>query len=373
LKALKQIVNGIRVYSRHSAECNYAKEAAHVKCDCPKWLQFQVAGKQIRITANTRSFAQAKLAAQKKEKELSGEVTPATATITVEQAVQNWLAHRDQQKIDNAKAKLMSGKLLVFCRDRNIAFLAAVTKAHLSDFKLTLDFRSGDSNSLRVHLSVLGGFFRWAVDEAGYLIANPFPKFKLKFERPEIAPPTKEEVDRVCAIESVRVFASLMRFSGMAISDASTLKRSALTAGNLITGKRQKTNAAYRVRIPMWLADELRALPPRDAEYFFWDGTMTLESLAGQHRRQLDRAFKEAKVKMTSHRFRHFFVSTTLAAGVSVEDVSAMTGTSPNELRKTYRHYIKEAVDRLDVVQRQVWIKQGLDRNGNPQPGMARP
>jgi integrase len=371
MKALKQIVNGIRVYSRHSAECNYAKEAAHVKCDCPKWLQFQVAGKQIRITAGTRSFVQAKLAAQHKEKELAGELTPtASEMITVEQAVQNWLAHRDQQKIDNAKAKLMSGKLLAFCRDCNIAFLAAVTKAHLSDFKLTLDFRSGDSNSLRVHLSVLGGFFRWAVDEAGYITVNPFPKFKLKFERPEIVPPTTEEVNRVLVIPSVHVFASLMRFSGMAISDASTLKRSALV-GNLITGRRHKTDEAYRLRIPMWLADELRALPPVDAAYFFWDGVVKLQSLAGQYRRLLDAAFAEAGVEMTPHRFRHYFISSTLATGISVEDVSAMVGTSPTEIRKTYRRWIKEATDRLDQVQEKMWIAQGLDAQGNPQ--MARP
>ena len=69
---------------------------------------------------------------------------------------------------------------------------------------------------------------------------------------------------------------------------------------------------------------------------------------------------------MTPHGFRHYFISTTLAAGVSVEDVSAMVGTSPDEIRKTYRHWIKEATDRLDRVQEQVWIAQGLDRDGNP-------
>ena len=44
-----------------------------------------------------------------------------------------------------------------------------------------------------------------------------------------------------------------------------------------------------------------------------------------------------------------------------------MVGTSPNEIRKTYRHFIKEAVDRLDAVQQQAWLKQGLDADGNPQ------
>lgn len=43
-----------------------------------------------------------------------------------------------------------------------------------------------------------------------------------------------------------------------------------------------------------------------------------------------------------------------------------MVGTSEREIRKTYEHWIKEAEDRLDEVQRKAWIAQGLDENGNP-------
>ena len=211
---------------------------------------------------------------------------------------------------------------------------------------------------------MLGGFFRWAVDEAGYLAVNPMPRFKLTFEPREVVPPTPEEVGRVLAIESVRLFASFMRYSGMAIQDAATLQRSALV-GNLITGRRRKTGESFRVRIPVWLADEMRSLP--GTEYFFWDGRIQPESVSENYRLLLRAAFKEAPgVKMTPHGFRHFFITQTLATGVSVEDVSHMVGTSPNEIRKTYRHFVKEATDRLDEVQRQAWVKQGLDEQGNP-------
>jgi integrase len=167
------------------------------------------------------------------------------------------------------------------------------------------------------------------------------------------------------AVPSVRLFASFMRYSGMAIQDAATLRRSALV-GNLITGNRLKTKEAFRVRIPVWLADDLRMLPPINSEYFFWDGRIQSESVAENYRILLRDAFKQAGVKMTPHGFRHYFISSTLATGVSVEDVSHMVGTSPNEIRKTYRHWIKEATDRLDDVQQQAWLKQGLDKDGNP-------
>ena len=69
---------------------------------------------------------------------------------------------------------------------------------------------------------------------------------------------------------------------------------------------------------------------------------------------------------MTPHGFRHYRITEWLAAGVRVEDVADMVGTSPKEIRETYRHWIKEAEDRLDEVQRQAWLAQGFDKNGNP-------
>jgi site-specific recombinase XerD len=363
MRANKQIAagSGIRVYRRHSSDCD--KSAAYIKCDCPLWIQFQRGGKQIRESAKTRDLEQALLLVKKVEKELKGEI-PVTTKITIEDAVQKWLTHREQEGIvDDGRAKNMTRRLIVFCEQRQITSLSAVTKAHLTDFKLTLNLKSGNSNSLRISLSVVGTFFRWATEEAGYLTANPFPRFKLRFTPQEVIPPTDDEVNRVMADESVRLIASLMRYTGMAIRDAATLERTTLV-GNLITGTRTKTAEPFRVRIPMWLADELCALP-HHARYFFWDGK-SHSQVTQRYRTLLTSAFAKAGADMTPHGFRHYFISTTLAIGVSVEDVSAMVGTSPNEIRKTYRHWIKEATDRLDRVQEQVWIAQGLDKDGNP-------
>ena len=363
MRATKQLVNGIRVYSRHSSDCN--RDAANVKCECPKWIQYQLGKKQIRESANTRYFAQAVKFAEKKSRELSGEVTATPKGVTVEQAVADWLKHRAQDGMQNAKARLMTDKLKVFCSQQGIVLLSTITRAHLNAFKLTLPFRSGNSNSMRTHLSVLGAFFTWAVDEGGILTANPFPRFKLEFTPKKVAPPEDKEIARVLANPSVRLFASLMRWSGMAIIDAATLKRSALV-GNLITSSRTKTDKSFRVRIPVWLAKELHALPPVNATHFFWDGKILAKSVTRHYRDLLRDAFEQAGVKMTPHKFRHYFISTELSTGTSAEDVSKMVGTSPTEIRKTYEHWIKPAMDRLDAEQTRSWLAQGLDKDGNP-------
>jgi integrase len=362
MQANKQLASaeGIRLYRRHSADC----ERDDMKCRCPLWIQFQRGGKQVRESAKTRDLEQAMQLVKKVERELKGEI-PVTTKISVEEAITKWLKNREQDGTYNARAKNMSGRLLAFCKERGIVSLAAITRTHLSEFKLTLDLKSGDSNSLRIALSTVGAFFRWATDEAGYLNANPFPKFKLRFDPKEVTPPTTEEVNRILAVESVRLFASLMRFSGMAIRDTATLRRDCLV-GNLITSRRTKTDNPFRVRIPVSLADELRALP--EGKHFFWNGTSDPHTVVENKRRLLTEAFKKAKVKMTSHGFRHYFISSKLATGMSVEDVSTMVGTSPNEIRKTYRHYIKEAVDRLDREQERSWLAEGLDKDGNAKP-----
>jgi hypothetical protein len=41
-------------------------------------------------------------------------------------------------------------------------------------------------------------------------------------------------------------------------------------------------------------------------------------------------------------------------------------GTSPNEIRRTDEHWISEAMQRLDNVQKQAWLASGLNEEGNP-------
>lgn len=57
------------------------------------------------------------------------------------------------------------------------------------------------------------------------------------------------------------------------------------------------------------------------------------------------------------HGFRHCRISQWLAHGVSVADVSKWVGSSEKEIRETSEHWIQEAEDRFDQVQRQAWLK----------------
>lgn len=348
---------GVTVYVRHSKQCPQAHDRYSRRCRCRKWIDYSLNGKRVLESLKTRSWEMANKKAKDRERQLETGETP-VPFITVGEAVAEWLAFRDSNRLSNEKPQFMGRKLTAWCAKEGIERLADITTAGAMQFRMSLPFRTGDSSSLRVHWSVIGGFFSWAKGMK-YIAENPIPsgrqnpQFKITFKKKEVVPPTAEQVSKVLAKAEgeLKLLVSLMRWSAMALIDAIALTPTKMN-GNLIQGNRTKTREPYSVRIPTWLADALRDYPG-----FSRGGPI--------YRKRLGKLFRSAGVKMTPHGFRHFRITEWLSQGARVDDVARMVGTSPTEIRKTYQHWTKESQDRLDEVQRQMWLAQGLDENGN--------
>lgn len=377
------------VWRRHNRDVCDSTSRYDPRCGCPLHVQFVWKGApgvfegkkltyQNKWSLETRSWSEAQSRVKDLEKRLKdfaeGKVVP--KGMTVESALQEWYEFRDQNGLDNTKAKQMGGKLVEWCEKNNILLLTAFTTDKAIKWRLTLPHRSGDSSSLSVHWSVISGFFSWAAG-MGYIDKTPIPntktnpQFRIRYDKAEVKPPTKKQVEKILATATgqVRPLCQLMRETAMALVDAmkyamsqedaekyglSKPERRPVVLGEVIRGKRTKTNERYRVRISESLAKRLEAL----GEPAF-PGTYT------QWRERVNKVIRDAGVKTTPHGFRHYKITEWLSAGVYVDDVADMVGTSSNEIRKTYRHWIKEAEDRLDEVQREAWLKMGLDENGN--------
>jgi len=382
----------ITTYRRHAVDCKHKDDRYHPRCGCPLWFQFNwsqpdttLDGNKLRRgqnkwSAETRIWSEAQTKAKRLNSDLEAllQGKPVRQNVTVRAAVNEWLEFRSKNRLDNTKADLMRRKLTEWCEKNDVVLLSAITTERAMKFRMSLPFRTGDSSSLSVHWAVIGGFFSWAVG-MGYIEKSPipnarlYPQFRIRYKQKEVVPPSKQGVEKVLmtAARQVAILARLMRESAMALVDAQKFgmseedakkygvskpeRRPLLQDGTLIRGNRTKTGEAYRVRISRSLAEQLQALgsPAFPGTYVKW-------------REDLYKVFGLAGVKMTPHGFRHYRISEWLAAGVRVEDVADMVGTSPDEIRKTYRHWIKEAEDRLDEVQRQAWLAQGLDENGDP-------
>jgi len=377
------------VWRRHNPDVCASTNRYEPRCGCPLHVQFVWKGApgvfegkklayQNKWSLETRSWsdAQAKVADLESRLKDFAEGKEKPKNVTVEEALQEWYDFRDNNKLGNTKAKQMGGKLLEWCKKKNILLLTAFTTEKAMKWRVTLPHRSGDSSSLSVHWSVISGFFSWAVG-MGYIKKSPIPdpkvnpQFRILYKKAEVKPPTKEQVERILstATGQVRLLCLLMRETAMALVDAmkfamsqedaekyemSKPERCPVMQDAVIRGNRTKTNERYRVRISESLAKQLEAL-----------GKPAFPGTYSQWRERVNKAIKDAGVRTTPHGFRHYRITEWLSAGVRVDDVADMVGSSPDEIRRTYRHWIKEAEDRLDEVQREAWLKMGLDENGN--------
>jgi integrase len=352
-----------RINRRHNRKCS-SQNAYDSRCKCPLWVQFawkksdavfegrKLTCPQTRWSLGTRSWSDAQSKWKGLEERLKdfaeGKVVP--KGMTAEAALQEWYEFRDQNGLDNTKARLLGGKLVDWCEENNILLLRALTTDKIIKWRLKLPFRSGDSSSLNVHWSVISGFFSWAAG-MGYIEKSPIPnpkinpQFRIRYEKKEVVPPTKQQVKEIleAATGQIKLLCELMRWTAMALVDAQKFamsladaqnfglshpeRRPVLEDGNLIRGKRTKTNNRYRVRISQSLAERLRA---SDSPAF--PGTESM------WRARVNKVIKDAGVKTTPHGFRHYRITEWLSAGVHVDDVADMVGTSSKEIRETYRH-----------------------------------
>jgi len=77
-----------------------------------------------------------------------------------------------------------------------------------------------------------------------------------------------------------RALLLLMRYSGLAIRDATTLEQGAI-AGSLLTLRRAKSNELVLCSLPDLVLAELNAVADPRRKHFFWSGESTADSLSG--------------------------------------------------------------------------------------------
>jgi hypothetical protein len=137
------------------------------------------------------------------------------------------------------------------------------------------------SYSLRVHNAAVKAFFQWAI-RFDYLQKDPMSKLDAVAVTPvPTLPLQNDEYPRMLAAVNVLPSALqhkilthmlLMRWSGLAIRDASCLPVDALSADNRLRTYRQKTGKYVYIKLPDFVADALRIEAKKNAHpgYFFW-------------------------------------------------------------------------------------------------------
>ncbi|HUD55762.1 MAG TPA: tyrosine-type recombinase/integrase [Terracidiphilus sp.] len=369
----------ITIFVRHSEDCKYKGDEFEKRCHCRKHLRWSSNGTQYRRKANTRSWAEAEQVKREIEDQLSGR-TPEKPQEPrgLEECITLFLQDKTTQGITHGVLtgyRLEFLRLRTYCETHGVYTIQGVTRELLTGFCATWKILYPSSVTRSKVKGRLSGFFKYCFESQWIARAPQLPRISV--DAPETMPLTAAEYDRLLAAvpravskptEQVRTRAllQLMRWSGLAIRDALTLKRGEIqddTAKGLyrVVTKRQKTGTHVSVPIPSDVAREILAVPNGDPRYIFWDGKGSAKVFSGKFgERRVKPVFDEAQIprvcQMVSHRLRDTFAVDLLEKGVPLEEVSKLLGhTSIRTTEKSYAKWVKGRQDRLDSLVVGTW------------------
>ena len=364
----------ITIFVRHRPGCKWTGEEFHKGCKCRKHFRWSQGGKQYRKQAGTRSWVEAEENKRRLEAHLSGKTPEAPKNgQPLREAVDVFLNDKQAQGLTPdtlSKYKLQLGRLVSFCEDSRVFTVQGITLDLLVKFRGTWTNLYESSYTRSVVQKRLRVFLRFCHD-AGWLAQVPRLS-PIKTDEPPTLPLTDDEYARILkAIPSdnpkLRALVQLMRWSGLAVRDATMLKRTAIIKdggkGGIyrIVVARQKTGTSVSVPIPPAVAAELLAVL-NNPVYVFWDAASTEQWAAHAMSRAISELFTRAKIKtdghMKSHRLRDTFAVDLLQKGVPLEEVSKLLGhESVNTTEKHYSKWVKGRQDRLDSLVIGAWDK----------------
>lgn len=373
----------VTIYVRHSADCKYAGDEFARRCQCRKHLRWTFNGVRYRKPTGTRSWAEAEKAKRDVEDQLSGKITETKETPVkpIAEAIDLFIADKKVQGLTKDLIKkygLWLDRLRVYCEREGVFTVQGVTREVITGFCKDWP-ETYPSTYTRAKLRErYKSFFHYCQDAQWIDRAPAWPRIKI--EEPPTLPLSPGEyqnlldaVPGVCAVRKregaywtarVRGLFQLMRWSGLAIMDALTLRRDELLSKDgmyLVVTARQKTGTDVSVPIPPAVAAELLAVPNTNDVYFFWSGEGSKKSITGNWgKRFIVPCFQKAGIEsdghMRSHRLRDTFAVDLLEKGVPMEEVSKLLAhESIKTTEKHYAKWVKGRQDRLNSLVSATW------------------
>lgn len=396
----------VTIFVRHSADCRYKGEGFHKQCRCRKHLRWSHNGRQFFQSAKTRSWEAAETEKKRVESQFDSTLTPEQAAAiakpegrkTIAQAIESFTLAKTNQEIDGsvlAAHVRELARLEAFMSKRGRFFPAEISLDDLEAFRATWKDYSDSSLTRRVYQTRLNEWLRYCYDDK---LIDRVPKLKaINAEEPPTLPLIDNQYEKLLAAvpvafgpvrknrpsaATVRAVIQLMRYSGLAVTDASALSKSNMVLDakrNLyrVFVSRQKTGTDVSVLLPRFVSDELLALTNENPAYFAWDG-QDRKTHAARWSHMIAKVFSVAFPipeghpeycqchPRGSHQLRDTFAVENLKKGVPLEEVSKMLGHS--SIRTTEKHYaawVQSRQDRLDSLVVGTWETASLSNHAS--------
>ena len=181
----------------------------------------------------------------------------------------------------------------------------------------------------RLRLSQLRAFFTHAT-RAGWITTSPveYLKAPTATDQPTMPLSRHDIVSLVTAatasgMPKERALILLMRYSGLSICDAVTLRREAIDSHNNLTLRRAKSGELVMVPLHNLAIEALERITRPNPTYYFWTGNSQPVTATKYWRDRLHRVASRAEVQdFRPHRLRDTFAVELLLAGVAMQNVS---------------------------------------------------
>ncbi|TIC84103.1 site-specific integrase [Nocardioides sp. GY 10127] len=243
--------------------------------------------------------------------------------------------------------------------------IVAVRRTRVQGLVKELEQKGLAPGTVRNVYEVLAKVFAAAVDDR-LIPSSPCARIRLpRDDRPEVQPPTVEEVERVAGAigDRWRALVILLAGSGLRIGEAR----------GLMVGDVDFLRRTIRVERQRMQSGQLQPLKSKASRRTLPAGTVLLDELAAhlatfgpadlaaplfvdefgdplsytRWKRLLASACREADVDVTAHGFRHFYASALIAGGASVKQVQVALGhASATITLRTYAHLFPGDEDR---------------------------
>jgi integrase len=336
------------------------------RCGCPIYAEYRVNKRRFRRTLKTTNWQKALADARKKEMEGFKEKVTSS---TVEQATDAFLA--DAKARELREPTLYKFRLLF---RQMKSFADAHGLVYVSDFNIlnVRKFRESWPNknmAARKKLEATRAFFKFC-NISGWISVNPALALKPgKVTSPVITPITREDFENILkACDAypdkrnrvrLRALVLVMRFTGLRVRDAVTLKKDRIRNGKVFL-RTAKTGTDVYCPLPPVATDALEKIKAT-GDHFFWSGTSKPKSAVGNYQRALRLLFDSAGLpNMTAHIFRHTLATELLLAGQPLETVAQVLGhTSTKVTEKSYSHWIRGRQEKLEEAMKNSWAQLG--------------
>lgn len=407
----------LTVKARHSSDCPHQSPGSLGKCKCKKYIYVgrTPQSKERLISTSSRSWEQSEAWAdlmrkifdpEKRELALLKQEAAREAErkqVLIETALADWIKDKETNKPGGKIQGVyytIEKQLGAFAAEQGLQFLHELTTPEITRFRSS--WNSKKKGGIKHKQSRTVAFFAFCV-RMGWLKTNPaggrlnpegglskvtgedwepmVPLSPMQFDQVLDACwrfPVFQRKDSRDTPLKVWTFTLLLRWSGLAPIDALKLRRDQLDANDVLTLARSKTGKSLSVKLPSYVAEALRNVPPaRDPhkDYFFWNGYASDGSLRSMYtdwylklwpliEPELELyTLKGKRYRPHPYIFRATFAVEYLSAGGDVHDLAKLMGNTVAMIEKHYVPLVTKLKEALLDRQAATFAAQGAPKS----------